>query len=309
MMRPLRIGVLAAVAVSVAFLLSTAASFAGSDRPCPRSGTVAFERMFFLTQESGSDVVDIWLAKADGSNQRSLTGRGRGISTFEGRPAFSPDGRRIAYVSYGDPGGVEVMSRDGAFVRRLTPRLAWDPSWAPSGKTLVVASDNSTVVDTRIGLISAQGGSIRWLGLRGKDSGEPSWSSTGSITFVQRTGYGDDTMEIFTMSATGAVRRRLTHNREREASPAWSPDGKRIAFHGERGIYVMNADGRGTKRITNDRSDYGPAWSPDGTCVAFSRGEGVTDIYVVNASGGTPRRLMAQKPPGAYDRAPSWTAR
>ena len=151
------------------------------------------------------------------------------------------------------------MTRDGRGVRRLTRLSVYHPTWSPSGHTIALTSNLGAVPGTRIGVMSARGGgSIRWLPPKGKDSGEPDWSSTGQITFIQRTGYRDETLEVFVMSPDGTGRRRLTHNREQEATPAWSPDASRVAFHGERGIYVINTDGTGLKRITNGSEDWSP---------------------------------------------------
>ena len=80
-------------------------------------------------------------------------------------------------------------------------------------------------------------------------------------------------------------------------SPVWSPGGGRIAFlsRGERskGVYVVNADGSGQRRLTGDaRFPAAPAWSPNGRQIAFEGGSGApSSVYVVNADGSGQRRL------------------
>ena len=69
------------------------------------------------------------------------------------------------------------------------------------------------------------------------------------------------------MNADGTGLTQLTHNSDRDSVPAWSPDGRRLAFHSNRDgdfeIYVMNADGTGLTQLThNSDADTAPVWSP-----------------------------------------------
>jgi TolB protein len=105
-----------------------------------------------------------------------------------------------------------------------------------------------------------------------------------------------------------------------DTDPAWSPDGSKIALvrfrEGGAGIWVMNADGTGARRITDggsdvDGTDLGPAWSPDGSRIAFARegrpanaATGNTDIYVANADG-TDLVRLTDDPMMEY--APTWS--
>jgi TolB protein len=267
------------------------------------AGTIAFERITFPTEESGGEIGDVWVVNADGSGERNLTGGDR--VSKEGRPAWSPNGRNIAFVSYRNGGGVFVMRRDGSGVRRLTRELAWDPSWSPSGRMLAVASEPGPS-SSRIGVVSARGDHVRWVMRHNSDAGEPDWSSRGKIAFARYTGRRDETIEVFSMSGDGTGQRRLTRNRSADASPAWSPDGAQIAFHSDTGLAVMKADGSGVRKLTRDRDDYGPAWSPDGRCIAFGRRR---TIFVVAVDGETPPRRLTKQGGRTIDGAPAWTAR
>lgn len=93
-------------------------------------------------------------------------------------------------------------------------------------------------------------------------------------------------------TASGAAREQnLSRHPAADRDPAWSPDGKRIAFVSDRDgnfeIYVMNADGTKQKRLTtNAAADRNPAWSRDGRQIVFqSNRDGNLDIFVMNAAG------------------------
>jgi len=101
----------------------------------------------------------------------------------------------------------------------------------------------------------------------------------------------------------------VTNNPAYDESPAWSPDGNRLAFmsirDGNAEIYVMNADGSGQTNLTNNSGgDRAVAWSPDGTRLAFSSGrDGNLEVYVMNADG-TGQTNITNHP--SQDMDPAW---
>jgi len=88
--------------------------------------------------------------------------------------------------------------------------------------------------------------------------------------------------------------------------PAWSPDGRRMAWASPGGIRIASADGTGVVALTDDRRDRDPAWSPDGTLIVFaSSRDGDFEIYSQPVHGGEPKRLTDND---VDDTHPSWSA-
>jgi TolB protein len=103
--------------------------------------------------------------------------------------------------------------------------------------------------------------------------------------------------EIFLIDAKGEKARNLTNSNSENSYPAWSPDGKSIAFASDRdgamNIYVMDADGKNVKQLTKgDERSRCPAWSPDGKKIAFGRsiGDG-GGIFVMDADGANAKQI------------------
>jgi hypothetical protein len=80
--------------------------------------------------------------------------------------------------------------------------------------------------------------------------------------------------ELFAATSGRSGVQRLTHNRVRDADPAWSPDGTRVAFVRGDDLAVLNADGTGFRRLTKAGADSDPAWAPRSTRIAFVRSAG-----------------------------------
>jgi TolB protein len=260
-------------------------------------------KIAFTSSRAGNP--DIWVMNPNGTNQRALTGSSPAADTL---PQWSPNGKLILFQSYRnqrefpDDADVYLMNADGSEVREVTFSNAFDgdASWSPDGKRIVFESRRDG--DSEIYVINANGSGTKRLTANGVFDGDPAWSPDGkSIAFSSDR---DGNREIYVMNADGANPRRLTNTGGRvsdvlldglDADPAWSPDGRKIAFDtnrdGDYEIYVMNADGSGERNLTDNASlDALPAWSADGRELVFEseRAEkGNRDVYVMSANNGT----------------------
>ena len=279
----------------------------------------------------GWTTFEIYVMEVDGNNQRRLTNN----PNLDTHPSWSPDGKRIAFMSDRDGhfnilGGllnyeIYVMDADGGNPQNLTndPNGDSSPSWSPDGKRIVFASNRDGNRDGNrenyeIYVMDADGNNQQRITDNDFYDTHPSWSPDGErIVFISRRdghfiGEFGLTSEIYVMDADGKNTRRLTNNRKSDSSPSWSPDGKWIVFSADRKgddvnyeIYVMDADGNNQQRLTNNRvHDTSPSWSSDGKRIVFSSyRDGNAEIYVMDNDGENQQKLTNN--PG-NDFGPAW---
>jgi len=209
----------------------------------------------FLFASSREDDFQLYAARSDGSDTRRIPGS----CVDESAPAWSPDGRQLAYER---DGLVHAMRADGAGDRRLA--TGNEPDWSPDGKTIVFSRPKDQLY-----VVSAGGGDARRLTSLGQSS-SPAWSGTaGRIAF---TSTRDGRAEVYTMLPDGSAQRRVTQLGG--SDPSWSPDGRRITYVREHALWTIGSDGSDPHLLLTTPSEFDtiddPEWSPDGSTIAFA---------------------------------------
>ncbi|MCE2941867.1 MAG: S9 family peptidase [Gemmatimonadota bacterium] len=254
----------------------------------------------------------LWIMNADGTRNRFLV-KGSGAE-------WSPDGTRIAYIAAGEPSGAQVFVRwmdDEGAITQVT-RVTDAPGglrWSPDGRTLAFtmrvargpAKDNPFA---RVALPAAPKGA-KWT--------EPPKVVTDLDWRQDREGATDDGVRhVFVVPADGGTARQVTNGDWDHGTPAWSPDGRTLAFSAlripnaqlawrESEVYAADVATGTIRQLTRRKGpDANPVWSPDGRMIAYT-GFDSTDatwqdaaIYLMNADGSSPRALTK-----AMDRSPA----
>lgn len=188
--------------------------------------------------------------------------RGQGSNFL---PVWSPDGTRIAFASNRD-GNMElyVMNADGSNVRRITNHPAADvvPTWSPTGTQIAFTSDRAG--RPQIYIVGVDGLNLRRLTTSESYADRPTWSPApfNEIAFSAQTGPGYD-IKIYDLAS--GMTRQITFGEGTNESPAYSPNGRHLAFTSTRAgrvqVFTIGRDGRGVKQITRDGNNATPAWS------------------------------------------------
>lgn len=247
-------------------------------------------RMIFIKVLEGHE--QLFIADVAGRNEHQIT---RDAADKED-PAWSPDGKQLAYVAIGTKNALHVMNIDGSGDRVISPstQSPIHPEWMPDGRSILYCTDddlhppqkNSAEI-YRVDLATRRIATV----ISGGVNTYPVPSPDGTkIAFRKMI---DANSEVFVANIDGTGIRNLTNNPTFEGWPAWSPDGKRIAFAGNRNgvyqVFVMNADGSDVRLVANTEGRAtAPKWSPDGRSIFFSncwrtgRG-GACEIFVASA--------------------------
>jgi Tol biopolymer transport system component len=306
-------------ALCVACVASVAAA-------APPSADAAFPgangRIAFVSDRDGDN--DIYTIKPNGQGVLNLTPGG----DDDGAPAWSADGRWIAYASdhrsaTNPTGAYElwVVSADGSQRRQVTfDALDADlPAWSPDGKQLAFTRNTGDFPESDILTVRLDGTGERNLtNSPSVADRESSWSPDGQTIAFASDRDGQEFFDIYTMRPNGSSARRLTFTAADEEFPDWSPGGRLIAFNSagadvEGGevfeIYTMRPDGRGrllvTRAAPGESGSALPAWSPDGRKLAVASDRtGDPEIWTLRADGSHQRNRT--RSPLSADAFPDW---
>jgi Tol biopolymer transport system component len=208
---------------------------------------------------------DLFVMRADGRAVRRVAHTVGSDSC----PEWSPDRRRLVFVSLyvnttsGGHHDVFTIGTNGRGLRRLTTQEeAWEQtSWSRTGRIAYV-NTKSPLDGSDIWTMNADGSNKQRLTRAVSEwNVEPEWSPDGRRIAVIND--ADSPRAVHTMNADGSTLRQLTNVTSSEASPSWSPNGRKLVFERNGQPFTMNADGAGIRQVTRMRHGAGaPDWGP-----------------------------------------------
>ena len=291
--------------------------------PADVIGKIAF------VSETSTDT-QLYIMNADGSNVRQLTTK----NAFPWSPALSPDGKQIAFAAkVSEHYQIFVMNVDGTNEQQLTQNPTGQSGisgldWSRDGKQIVFTyklNDDINIQSYDLYTINVDGSHQQKITAQPMELVfSPHWSPDRSQIVFDTLGYSPDDLtkpidfsvhsHIYIVNVDGSGLHRLTQAENNEHFPAWSADGKWIAFlsggasASDNGLFSINPDGTNLTHLIQAYYSM-PAWSPDGKYLAatfpeLKNGKDVANIYVMNADGSNPIKVTAID--GLY-RFPTWS--
>jgi TolB protein len=215
---------------------------------------------------------------------------------------------KIAFVST-NSGNKEIYicDFDGYNPKRFThtESIALTPAWSSDGKWLAYTSYEKGKADLYIKHLTEKFGAV--IAKNGINI-TPAWIP-GKFVLAATLSFSGD-QEIYLLTGTGKISKRLTYNWGIDLSPTWSPDSKQMAFVSKRSgtpqIYIKNIDSGVVKRLTfQGNYNTQPSWSPKGDILAYSAmEEGRSNIFVIGVDGEGPVQLTHNE---GDSESPSWS--
>jgi TolB protein len=204
---------------------------------------------------------DLYVGAAGGGRPKKVSGY-PGMNTGA---AWSPDGSKLALTlsKDGSPDIYVINASDGTVLKRLTNDKAIDtsPAWSPDGGQIAFVSDRNG--GPQIFVVGSGGGSAKQVSFNGSYNTTPTWSPKAGKHIIAYTTRDGGHYDIVTLDLDNKAMTRITQNDGNNEEPAFSPNGRAIAFaRSGQGVFIANADGTGKALKVWSGAATGVDWGP-----------------------------------------------
>ncbi len=251
-------------------------------------------RISYVTKKGSN--FNLWVADADGENPQTALSSSEPIIS----PAWSPNGKQLAYVSFEARKPTIYVHDVASGKRRLVANFKGSnsaPAWSPDGRTLALTLSRDGGSQLNLLDLSAAGSEPRRLAQSASIDTEPAFTADGkTIYFVSDRG---GSPQIYRVSASGGTPERVTFGGNYNISPALSPDGRWLAYisrvSGAFKLHVMELASGVATAITDTIADERPSFSPNGRMLIYAtQQQGKEALMTSTLDGKIKARLVGQ---------------